>query len=113
MIRRLILEFVLFALPFAIFFLYRAASRDLSVRDRWPLTILVAVGGALALGALVIEPLLARPDDKKCYVAPRYENGVSIPGRSVDCDEVRGPEYEAAPPPKTPVAPRDETVGNR
>ena len=110
MIRRILIELVLFALPFGVFFLYRAASRDLSVRDRWPLTALVVIGGGLAIAALVIAPLMAPPDEKACFEAGRYENGVWTPGKEVDCDAVVLPEKEAPPPAATPVAPRDTRV---
>ena len=111
MIRRAVIELVLFMAPFIVFFLYRAASRDMSVKDRWPLTWLVGAGGILAVAALIVAPLLERSEQGKCYLAPRYENGVRTPGRLVDCDEIAAPDREAPPPPSQPVAPRDEDIG--
>lgn len=111
MATRILVELVLFLLPFAVFLAYRAASRDLKVRDRWPLTTLTLVGAGLAVIALIITPLLAPSDDGKCYQAARYENGVSIPAQMVDCDAVTVPGREqpatTSPP---PVAPRDRTL---
>lgn len=104
---RILLELVLFLTPFAIFFLYRAASKDLSVRDRWPLTMLVSIGAVLAALALIIPPLLQPSQEGKCYQAPRYVDGQTIPGGMVDCDQIQAPVREAPPPAKVPVAPRD------
>jgi hypothetical protein len=109
MAKRAALELLLFLLPFAIFFLYRAASRDLNIRDRWPLTTLVVVGGVLAVGALVLGPLMAPSDAGTCYEAARYENGKTIPAKKVPCDAVTVPDHPAAPPSGAPpVAPRDQ-----
>ncbi len=36
MAQRVLIEILLFLLPFAVFLVYRAASRDMKVRDRWP-----------------------------------------------------------------------------
>lgn len=111
MVRRLLIELLLFLAPFIVFYLYRAASKDMSVRDRWPLTWLVVAGGVLAVGALVIAPLLEPSEEGKCYLAPRYEDGVRTPGRLVDCSEITSPERDAPPPARIPVAPRDEDIG--
>jgi len=110
MVQRILLELALFLIPFVVFFVYRAASKDLSIRDRWPLTLLVSAGAGLAVLGLILPPLLARSDEGKCYLAPRYENGVRIEGRMVDCSDVSTPQKEAAPPPAPPVAPRDMGV---
>ncbi len=111
MATRILVEIILFLLPFAVFLAYRAASKDLKVSDRWPLTTLTLVGAGLAIIALVVTPLLAPSDDGKCYQAARYENGVTIPAQMIDCDQVTVPGRETpestAPP---PVAPRDRTV---
>lgn len=110
MVRRLLIELLLFSAPFIVFFLYRAASKDMSVKDRWPLTWLVIAGGVLAVAALIAAPLLEEPQEAECYIAPRYENGVRTEGRFVDCSDVSSPDREAPPPAAPPIAPRDETV---
>ncbi|MBI1359429.1 MAG: hypothetical protein GC155_04000 [Alphaproteobacteria bacterium] len=110
MTRRILVELVLFLLPFAVFYVYRAASRDLSVRDRWPLTALIIAGAVFAIAALVAGPLLAPSQKGKCYLAARYENGVTIPAKEVDCkapDATAAPDKPAPPPTPPPVAPRD------
>jgi hypothetical protein len=109
MVRRILLELVLFLLPFAVFLIYRAASKDLLIRDRWPLAWLVGIGAALAAGALVIAPLLTPSDGGKCFEAARYEDGKTIPAKRVDCEVVSVPVKETnsdAQP--APVAPRNE-----
>jgi hypothetical protein len=107
MFLRILLELALFLTPFGIFFIYRAASKDLSVRDRWPLTMLVAVGAVLAALALIIPPLLQPSQEGKCYQTPRYVDGQTIPGGMVDCDKIQAPVRDAPPPSQAPVAPRD------
>ncbi|MEZ5939493.1 MAG: DUF6111 family protein [Hyphomonadaceae bacterium] len=111
MVKRILLELALFLTPFLIFFIYRSASRELSVRDRWPITMLVIVGTVLAVAALIVTPLLAPSDDGKCFQAARYENGETIPAKRIPCDEVTVPETGTVESPEQqPVAPRDETV---
>lgn len=109
MATRILVELLLFLTPFAVFLAYRAASKDMKIRDRWPLTTLVLIGAALAGAALVITPLLTPSDQGKCYQAARYENGVTIPAKMVDCEELTPPAPatpETTTPP--PVAPRDQ-----
>ncbi len=83
-------------------YVYRAASRDLSIRDRWPLTVLVIVGAVIAIAALIAEPLLSPSQKGKCYLAARYENGVTIPAKQVDCKST-----DATDAPNTPAAAAD------
>lgn len=109
MANRILLELLLFLLPFAVFFIYRAASRDLRVRDRWPLTTLVIAGTVLAVGALILGPLLEPSEQGKCYEAARYENGKTIPAKKIPCDAVTVPvNPSTAPTSPPPVAPRDQ-----
>ncbi len=107
MVGRILLELALFLAPFGVFFLYRAASRTMSIADRWPLTRLVIAGAVLAALALIITPLFAPPTGNRCYRPPRVVEGESVPGGYFDCEEVALPEPEVAKPPVVPVAPRD------
>jgi hypothetical protein len=108
MTRRILVELVLFLLPFVLFLIYRAASRELKVRDRWPLTALAITGAVIAVVALLAEPLLAPSQKGKCYVAARYEKGVTIPAKEVDCAAASAPDKAAPPPTPPPVAPRNQ-----
>lgn len=110
MTQRLLVELLWFLLPFAVFLIYRAASKDLRVRDRWPVLRLTLIGAGLAAIALIIPPLLAPSNNGKCYEAPRYDSktGVTTPGQYVDCDKANAPVIAAPPPTAPPVAPRDD-----
>ncbi|ACT58431.1 hypothetical protein [Hirschia baltica] len=91
MTRRILIEFALFSIPFLIFFMYRAASTNMSVKDRWPLLWLVIAGGVLAGGGLFIKAMLYPSDKGLCFQAARYENRVFIPAKKVPCDQVVHP----------------------
>ncbi len=88
MTRRILIELALFSIPFLVFFMYRAASKDLSVKDRWPLTWLIIVGGVFAVGGMLIKAITAPSDKGLCFQAARYENRVFIPAEKVPCDQV-------------------------
>ena len=109
---RVFIEFLLFLTPFMVFLVYRAASRDMLIRDRWPLTTLVAIGVGLAVVALIITPLLEPSESDKCFQAAQYIDGKSIPAKEIDCakaqlpGETNGTQQQTAPSPP-PVAPRD------
>lgn len=110
MLGRVFVEILLFLVPFAVFLVYRAASRDMKVRDRWPLTQLVIAGGVIAAAALIITPLLEPSTPKDCLADPvRYADGQEKKGSLVSCDTLQqkpqtDPTTTTRPP---PVAPRD------
>jgi hypothetical protein len=114
MVQRIFVELLLFLTPFMVFLVYRAASRDMMIRDRWPLTTLVLIGTGLAAAALIITPLLEPSESTKCFQPAQYVDGKVIPAKEVPCAEAQppgaltGPTAPTAPatnPP--PVAPRD------
>ncbi|GEM_PF-1071958 len=96
MTRRILIEIALFLIPFLIFFMYRAASKNMSVKDRWPLTWLIIAGGVVAGMGLLITALIHPSDKGLCFQAARYENRVFIPGEKVPCDEVITPVSRGA-----------------
>src|SRR5690348_1852692 len=109
---RLFIEFLLFLTPFAVFLVYRAASRDMLIRDRWPLTTLIIIGTVLAAGALIITPLLEPNESDKCFQAAQYVDGKVIPAKEVDCAKAQlpgetDPNQPQTSPSPAPVAPRD------
>ncbi len=113
MFQRVLVELLLFMTPFAVFLVYRAASRDMMIRDRWPLTTLILIGTALAAAALVITPLLEPSESNKCYQAAQYIDGKVIPAKEIPCAEAQPPGTTLSVPSTTPsqspapVAPRD------
>jgi hypothetical protein len=110
MTQRILIEVLLFLIPFAVFLVYRAASRDLRVRDRWPLTRLVIIGGVIAVLGLILPALLQPRETEKCYDPVRYDaEGRIVPPKEIDCAQVAlpGSDTQTTTPAQTPVAPRD------
>lgn len=110
MTQRILIELLLFAIPFAVFLVYRAASRDLKIKDRWPLTRLVIIGAVIAVLGLIIPPLLEPRQTDTCNSFSRYDaEGRVIPSHEIPCEEAKlpGSQDEPLPPVPTPVAPRD------
>ncbi len=111
MTQRILVEILLFLIPFAVFLVYRAASRDLKIKDRWPLTRLVVIGAVIAVLGLVIPPLLEPREADKCFDPVRYDGeGRVLPPKEIPCAETPLPGSQNAPaqtPTQTPVAPRD------
>lgn len=111
MTQRILVEILLFLIPFAVFLVYRAASRDMRIRDRWPLTRLVVVGAVVAVLGLILPPLLAPRTADKCYDPVRYDaEGRIVPPREIPCAEAPLPGSQntpAAPPAEAPVPPRN------
>ncbi len=113
MATRILVELLLFLTPFAVFLVYRAASRDLKIRDRWPITRLVLIGAAIAIAALIITPLLEPRESDKCFDPVRYIDGQVQPQREIPCEQQKLPGSDITPttPTQTPVAPRDTGSG--
>ena len=111
MTQRILVEILLFLIPFAVFLVYRAASRDLKIKDRWPLTRLVIIGAAIAVLGLVIPPLLEPREADKCFDPVRYDSkGDVVPPKEIPCSETPLPGSQNQPAQtqtQTPVAPRD------
>jgi hypothetical protein len=110
MTQRILIEVLLFLIPFAVFLIYRAASRDLRVRDRWPLTRLVIIGGVIAVLGLILPALFQPRETEKCYSPTRYDaEGRIVPPKEIDCTQTQlpGQEIDTTTQTQTPVAPRD------
>src|SRR5262245_49817563 len=112
---RFFIEILLFLTPFMVFLVYRAASREMLIRDRWPLTTLILIGTALAAGALIITPLLAPDESKDCFQPAQYKNGKVTDAKVIPCEAAQPPgkanenPQQTAPSP-APVAPRDRSA---
>jgi hypothetical protein len=111
MTQRIVVELLLFLIPFGVFLVYRAASHDLKVKDRWPLTRLVIIGAVIAILGLIIPPLLEPRESEKCFDPVRYDaEGRIVSPREIPCVDARLPGSQNLPseaPAQTPVAPRD------
>lgn len=111
MTQRILVELLLFLIPFAVFLVYRAASRDLMIKDRWPLTRLVIIGAVIAILGLIIPPLLEPREADKCFDPVRYDaEGRVVSPREIPCVDATLPGSQNLPveaPSQTPVAPRD------
>jgi hypothetical protein len=110
--QRALVELLLFLIPFAVFLIYRAASRDLRIRDPWPWTRLVIIGAVIAILGLILPPLLAPRETGKCYDPIRREaNGTVVPPKEIPCvnASMPGGQTEPVTPTTPPVAPRDRS----
>lgn len=109
MATRILVEILLFLTPFAVFLVYRAASRDLRIKDRWPLTRLVLIGAGIAIAALIITPLLEPRESDKCFDPVRYADGKVTEPREIPCTEQKlpGSDSTTTTPAQAPIAPRD------
>lgn len=110
MTQRILVEILLFLIPFAVFLIYRAASKDMNIRDRWPLTRLVIIGGVIAVLGLILPPLLEPREADKCFDPVRMDaEGRVIAPREISCTEQQLPGSQTSPvtPSQAPVPPRD------
>lgn len=116
MAQRVLIELLLFLTPFAVFLVYRAASKDMKIRDRWPFTRLVIIGMVIAVAALLITPLLEPRQSDKCFDPVRYDaEGRMVPPREISCEQQKLPgadtqQTDTQQP--APIAPRDRGAGS-
>ena len=110
MAQHVLIELLLFLLPFAVFLVYRAASKDMKIRDRWPFTRLVIIGAVIAIAALIITPLLEPRQSDKCFDPVRYDaEGRMVPPREISCEQQKlpGSDNQTTTQQPAPIAPRD------
>jgi hypothetical protein len=111
MTQRILVELLLFLIPFAVFLVYRAASRDLKIKDRWPLTRLVIIGAVIAVLGLIMPPLLEPKESNTCNSPILLDGeGRVVPSHEIPCAEAPLPGSQNQPaqtPTQAPVAPRD------
>lgn len=87
--RRLIIEVLIFLLPFAVFALYLAVTADAERegRRKWPINALFLIGLALAaIGWFAFMFFDRPPTAHTCYTPSRIVNGEVIEGEPYDCD---------------------------
>jgi hypothetical protein len=98
--QRILIEVLLFSIPFALFLVYRLGSREVSVRDRWPLKVLSAVGAGIAIVGLLIWPLLEGSNHGLCTEFARYDRGVTTPPKQIPCAAGGAPTGPVTPIPQ-------------
>lgn len=88
---RILLEVLIFLLPFFAFGLYRLLITDAETEGRktWPIRTLFAIGAVLAIGLWVFFILREDKVRDVCWTPPTYdaENKVLIPAKRVPCKQ--------------------------
>lgn len=89
---RILLQLVLFLLPFILFGVYRLALVEAEQEGRkpWPIRLLFGVGLVLAVGSWLILILLDRGGREECYRPAEIVDGVVVPGETYPCDKDLG-----------------------
>ena len=109
---RLLLQALVFLLPFIVFGLYLLATRSAEEagKRKWPIQVLFIIGLALTT-ILWFALILLEPRDRDVCVQPaRYENGVLIPQQTYPCErdpQNVGLQRQRVAPPPAP-APADD-----
>jgi hypothetical protein len=104
---RLLLELVIFSLPFLVFglFLLATQSAEEAGKRKWPIQLLFLIGIALATIAWFVMIALEPRDRGTCIEPERVENGVVIPARTYPCEH--NPADVGVPRPRD-TAPADD-----
>lgn len=106
MVRTVIIQLVLFILPFLAYAIYRLIVSDAQAEGRktWPITILFSLGLVLTFGGWIATILLQDKTPRNvCWEPARNENGVIIPARQVPCE--RDLSRVGAPARRDPAGP--------
>lgn len=116
MVRTVVIQLILFLLPFLGYAIYRLLVTDAEAdgRKTWPINVLFASGVVLALSGWTVMALTGPSDPNMCYEPPRTENGEIIPARSYPCErdlstvgiQAGDPPDEGAQGVSDPAAPR-------
>lgn len=87
MVTRIILQIIVFLIPFVIFAIYRYSIRDLEKRGKaWPVQLLIIIGALLSFGWFIASALHGSGNREACYEPPRYVDGELRPGRMIEPD---------------------------
>ena len=88
MVRTVVIQLILFLLPFLAYAIYRLLLTDAEEdgRKTWPINALFGAGAVLAVTGWVAMALNSPSNPELCYEPPRTENGVVIPARSYPCE---------------------------
>ncbi|MEM1114827.1 MAG: DUF6111 family protein [Pseudomonadota bacterium] len=88
MARTIVIQLVLFILPFLAYAFYRLLLSDAQADGRrtWPIRALFGTGAALAIAGFGFLVLSEDRSPNMCHEPARYENGELIPARSFPCE---------------------------
>ena len=88
MARTIVIQLVLFLLPFLGYAFYRLLLSDAQAdgRKTWPIRVLFGAGAALAVTGFVYLALTEERSPNMCHEPARYEDGELIPARSFPCE---------------------------
>lgn len=95
---RILLQMVLFALPFILFGIYRIAITEAEQEGRkpWPIRALFGAGLGMAIGGWLVLIVLDRIGGERCYQPADMIDGRIVPGEKIPCDTVPVTVDEAA-----------------
>lgn len=116
MVRTVVVQLILFLLPFLAYAIYRLLVSDAEQEGRktWPITILFAAGAVLFLAGWVAMWLSDDKDPNMCfepgYERPRFVDGEIVPARQIPCE--RDLRDVGAPASETPSLPPAEGASN-
>ena len=89
---RILVQLVLFMLPFILFGVYRLALTEAAQEGRkpWPIRLLFGLGLGLAIGSWLILIFIDRGGREECYRPAQIVDGVVVPGESYACEKDLG-----------------------
>lgn len=88
MARTVVIQLILFVLPFLAYAIYRLLVTDAEAdgRKTWPINLLFGAGALLTLAGWAFMASRETKERDLCIEPPRYEDGVLIPQRTVPCE---------------------------
>ena len=94
---RILLQMVLFFLPFILFGIYRIAITEAEQEGRkpWPIRALFGAGLGMALGGWLVLIVLDRIAGEPCYKPSEIIDGRMIPAQEIPCNAVPEAAKEA------------------
>lgn len=89
---RIIVQLILFLLPFILFGVYRLALTEAAEEGRkpWPIRVLFGVGLVFAIGSWLILIILDRGGREECYRPSQIVDGEVIPVERYACEKDLG-----------------------
>lgn len=117
MTRLILIEAILFLIPFALYFVWRAVleRKEAATGGRFnerPWQMLIVAGGVLAIGGLIAFAVIGSGRGDSVYIPAYVEDGRVVPGRFVPADEAGeladiDPKARRLPPAPTGEADED------